>query len=160
MHRKLLTEKGTYTLVMRLAEDSLFDRVGRTGRFQGVSLRTGYYTYVGSAHGSGGTRARVNHHLRDNASHPIWHLDSIRPAMVIEEAWVTYDPIKRECQWSDLIHRDLGGQVPVPGLGSADCDRCPAHFYYFRRRPSYGAFTEVIREVCIGHAPVQKIRLA
>lgn len=159
--RTIRSEKGTYILLLRLVQDTQFARVGRTGRFRDVLLPAGFYLYFGSAHGPGGAMARVSHHLRDNGSNPNKDIDCIRPAMVIEEAWVTYDPIKRECQWSEMVFRDLGGHVPVPRLGSGDCKHgCPAHFYYFTRRPSFGAFTEMIRECCLGHAPVEKIRLA
>lgn len=158
--KQLRNEKGTYILVLRLAENTVIARVGRSERFRNIFLQAGFYVYVGSAHGAGGTKARVSHHLRNNASRPVWHLDSIRPAMAVEAVWVTYDSLKRECQWSTMLHRDLGGHVPVPGLGSTECSRCPTHFYRFESCPAFSAFAEAIDKCSHGHAPVQRIRLA
>lgn len=156
---QLRSEKGTYALVLRLPQETVFPSVGRTGRFRGVILQAGYHIYVGSAHGSGGVKSRVMHHLGNHESEPVWHLDSLRPAMEIEEAWVTYDLVKRECAWANLVHRNLGGHVPVPGLGSADCNICPAHFFYFAKQPTIAAFRKAIQASLPGHASVEQVSL-
>jgi Uri superfamily endonuclease len=153
--KHLLREKGTYTLVLHLQEETHF---GRIGPFGAVTLPAGHYTYTGSAHGAGGGRGRIGHHLRF-ADRPHWHLDWVRPAMDIIEAWVTYDGIKRECAWSRLVHEVLGGSPIVAGMGSADCDLCPAHFYAFAARPSFARFRKAVLGRLPGHADVGRVRL-
>src|SRR4051794_22278559 len=102
----LEARKGTYVLMLESKEETHHASVGPHGD---ITLPAGFYAYVGSAHGSGGVKARVGHHLGRHDHHPIWHLDYVRPALEVVEAWVTYDPIKRECAWSDLVRAALGG---------------------------------------------------
>jgi Uri superfamily endonuclease len=148
-------QKGTYVLVLSLARHSFFPVVGH---FRNVNLPAGYYAYVGSAFGAGGLRARVGRHLRlEKKLH--WHIDYVRPAMVIAEVWVTEDTQRRECDWSRLVGTSLGGVVPVPGMGSADCDHCPAHFYYFAKRPSFTTFSTAVMANIPGHALVVRIQM-
>jgi Uri superfamily endonuclease len=153
-------EKGTYALLLYLGKRMTFADVGPFGT---ISLPAGHYLYVGSAHGSGGVRGRVGHHLRPRRRALVWHLDYVRPAMRAVEVWLTYDPDQRECAWAGLIHAALGGAVPVPGLGSADerqwrrRARCPAHFFHFGRRPRYEAFRAAVGRWLAGHGPVELI---
>ena len=52
---------GTYALVLR-SDVSAATEIGRWGR---LTIRPGYYVYVGSALGPGGVRARVSRHCRE-----------------------------------------------------------------------------------------------
>jgi Uri superfamily endonuclease len=153
--KHLRSEKGTYALLLRLSKKTVFPIVGPFGK---IALPGGLYIYLGSAHGPGGVRGRHAHHARDNSHNPHWHLDYVRHAMDLVEVWATYDPVKRECQWSQLVHTALGGAVPVPGLGSADCDQCEAHFYHFRGKPCFRTFQEAITAAFPGHATVERAR--
>ena len=68
-------------------------------------------------------------------------IDYVRPAMQILEAWVTCDPVQRECRWATLVYQALGGEVVVPGFGAADdskkprAERYPAPFFRFAAPP-------------------------
>lgn len=151
----LCPKKGTYQLVLELDTEAHFVRVGP---FKEVTLVPGYYSYIGSALGSGGIQGRIGHHLRDNSSNPHWHLDYVRPRMRIVEAWVTFDPVRRECNWSHVTRDALRGHAVVEGLGSADCEICPAHFYYFGENdPSFRKFVSAVRHAHPGHASVHRI---
>lgn len=148
-------EKGTYALVLSLADEAFFNNVGPFGA---IRLPGGYFVYVGSALGSGGVRGRIAHHMRF-ATKPHWHLDYVRPAMFIEEAWCTYDPTRRECGWSRLVCEALNGVVLLPGFGSEDCKLCPCHFYYFRQRPSWRTFAAAVQKRFPRHGPIARIKI-
>jgi Uri superfamily endonuclease len=111
---------GAYGLLIRLARPT---RLGiRTlGR---PRLAAGLYLYLGSARGPGGIAARVRRHLRqDKPLH--WHVDHLtRRARVVEILAV---PGGSECRLADMARALPGVHVPVPGFGSSDCRRCPAH---------------------------------
>jgi Uri superfamily endonuclease len=110
---------GTYVLIVRV-DQPLTLAVGRLGT---VRLPGGYYAYVGSAHGPGGLRARLNRHLR--ADKPLhWHIDYLTTAAPVIAIWLRASPERLECGWAQaLIAR---GTAPVPRFGSSDC-ACPAH---------------------------------
>src|SRR5512146_2365341 len=73
---------GSYALHMLLREPLRLS-IGRSGTF---SFPAGHYFYLGSAHGPGGLRARLHHHIRI-AGHPQWHLDFLRPQVELVEVW-------------------------------------------------------------------------
>ncbi len=111
---------GAYVLLIDL-DAPLALEVARLPR---AALPAGRYAYCGSAYGPGGLKARVGRHLHaDKALR--WHVDHLtRAGRVVEVQAV---PGGREC---DLLARVLemaGASVPVPGFGSSDCRRCPAH---------------------------------
>lgn len=92
-------------------------------RFAG-ELAAGHYVYCGSAHGPGGIRARCLRHFR-LAKKRHWHVDWLTVAA--GRRMVAAFPGLGEC---DLVHRALVRpeiSVPLPGFGSSDCRRCPAH---------------------------------
>jgi Uri superfamily endonuclease len=110
---------GTYVLIVRV-DQPLRLEVGRLGT---ITLSGGHYAYVGSAHGPGGLRARLNRHLR--ADKPLhWHIDYLTAAAPVIAIWLRASLERLECTWAQaLIAR---GTVPVPRFGSSDC-ACPAH---------------------------------
>ncbi len=87
-------------------------------------LAAGRYLYGGSANGPGGIRARVRRHLkRRKAVH--WHVDHLTKAFGV--AAVVAVMGGDECAILAAARRWPGVCVPVPGFGSSDCPRCPAH---------------------------------
>ncbi|MBN1119700.1 MAG: GIY-YIG nuclease family protein [Anaerolineae bacterium] len=116
-------QAGTYVLIVEV--DGAFR--GQVGKLGEVVLPEGIYAYVGSAHGSGGLRARVLRHLRaDKCLH--WHIDTLTELYPVREVWVTMSPDRLECRWSRLLENLPGIDVPAPGFGSSDCD-CQSHLY-------------------------------
>jgi Uri superfamily endonuclease len=124
---------GTYALVMRcLAETKV--AVGRWGE---IRLESGYYTYVGSAFGPGGVRARVSRHLRqDKRRH--WHLDYVRGHLAPISVWYTHDEARREHGWAQSLqsHAAFTG---IEGFGCSDCG-CIAHFFASEVAPDQESF--------------------
>jgi Uri superfamily endonuclease len=110
---------GTYVLWVRLdAPRSLV--VGRLGA---IDLPAGLYAYVGSAHGAGGLRARVNRHLRaDKLVH--WHIDRLTSQAPVGSIWWMASAERLECTWAQRLL--TLGTPAAPRFGSSDCG-CPAH---------------------------------
>ncbi len=87
-------------------------------------LPAGRYAYCGSAYGPGGLKARIGRHLRADKVLR-WHVDRLTAAGRIVD--VRAVPDGRECDLLDRLLEAPGASVPVPGFGSSDCRRCPAH---------------------------------
>jgi Uri superfamily endonuclease len=128
---------GTYVLIVRVVQP-LTLAVGRLGT---VTLPGGHYAYVGSAHGPGGLRARLNRHLR--ADKPLhWHIDYLTAAAPVITIWWRAASERLECAWAQaLIAR---GSVPVPRFGSSDCT-CPAHLIALAETTIPAAMAPVIQ---------------
>ncbi len=111
---------GAYVLLIELGAPLLLE----VASLPRAVLPAGRYAYCGSAYGPGGLRARIGRHLRaDKALR--WHVDRLTAAGRVVDVQAV--PGRREC---DLLARVLdmpGAAVPVPGFGSSDCRRCPAH---------------------------------
>lgn len=120
---------GTYVLVLRVPRRARVD-IGKLGRFE---LRPGYYCYVGSGFGPGGVLSRLAHHFRPVAR-PHWHVDHLRKAALVEEAWYAHHKRKREHRWAAILGGMPNASIAVPRFGSSDCS-CPSHLLYFRSRP-------------------------
>ncbi|MFQ5776179.1 MAG: DUF123 domain-containing protein [Kiloniellaceae bacterium] len=111
---------GAYILLVALDGPLALD----AATLAAAVLGPGRYAYCGSAYGPGGLAARLGRHLhRDKAVR--WHIDRLTTAGRVVAVLAL--PGGREC---DLFARVLacpGASVPVPGFGSSDCRRCPAH---------------------------------
>ena len=149
----LQSTPGTYALLLSAASDELV-QIGRLGQ---LHVRAGFYVYVGSAFGPGGVRARLAHHCRP-AARPHWHIDYLRVAAHIITIWYTYDTLRREHQWAEVLQRTRGASIPLQRFGASDCT-CASHLYCLRTRPSWNAFRSGIRNACRDHLPVHCQRL-
>ena len=125
---------GAYVLELYLPQDVSL-RVGRLGA---ARFPAGVALYLGSAHGSGGLKARLCRHLRrDNVSPPHWHIDYLRPiALVRAIGYLVQLDVKPaaplECLWSQALADLPGSCIPLPGFGASDCRLgCPAHLIAF-----------------------------
>jgi Uri superfamily endonuclease len=139
---------GTYALILACVTETRL-RIGKLGT---IHLQPGYFVYVGSAFGPGGLSARLSHHRRP-IIRPHWHIDYLRPATILNEIWLTYDPSSREHQWADLFARIKHGSIPLPGFGSTDCS-CGSHLFFFRDRPSIQLFRRHIGARMPSHGKV------
>ena len=145
---------GTYALILVSATRHIV-QIGKLGR---LTLRPGFYVYVGSAFGPGGLKARVSHHAR-TAHRPHWHVDYVRGRARLDEVWYTYDAVSREHQWADVFARTRGTLIPLQGFGSSDC-RCASHLFFFRSMPSGKSFRRKIRTRFCEHAVVMIEKMA
>ncbi len=110
---------GAYVLLIRTAGTVAVPIRGRT-----AGLPPGGYLYCGSAKGPGGIRARVGRHLKARKALR-WHVDRLTVAGDIRGVIVA--PGGDECDLFARLRALPGCRVPVPGFGSSDCRRCPAH---------------------------------
>jgi Uri superfamily endonuclease len=142
-------ERGTYALVL-FAKETRTIEVGRIGR---MSVRPGFYVYVGSAFGPGGVIGRVSRHLR-TPDRKHWHIDYLGGVAGVLEVWYSHDPIPREHEWARTLAAMPGSSVPLFGFGASDCTCC-SHLYFFESRPSTIAFRRRLRSEVAHHAPVR-----
>ena len=139
---------GTYTLVFG-SSSARFVRIGKCGQ---LSLKPGFYVYVGSAFGPGGLTARIAHH-RQSSRRPHWHIDYLTPYLFLRQLWYTYDPLQREHEWTELLLKTRGACVPLEGFGSSDC-RCRSHFFFFNSQPSGRYFRRKIHSHLQDHGRI------
>lgn len=133
-------EKGTYVLIANV-RDMKHLRIGSLGEFDIVP---GFYAYVGSAFGSGGLRARIQHHLESRAE-PHWHIDYFLKAAAPVEVWFTTAGRRLERHWADLLENTSKFRMPISRFGSSDYHRSRAsHLFYSKRRPSFRWFQQQI----------------
>jgi Uri superfamily endonuclease len=144
------SQVGTYLLLMELQEAQQIV-VGRLGL---LSLKAGWYLYIGSAFGPGGIKARCGHH-RKISPRPRWHIDYLRAIAPLREIWFSHDPERREHQWAQWVSKRRGMQVPLPGFGSSDCD-CETHLLYTAQRPSFDGFRRRAYQTITAHAMIKR----
>ena len=126
----LRAQAGTYALVLASSKAAPV----RNGKLGTLQLQRGFYVYIGSAHGPGGLRARLGHHLA-RCSRPHWHIDYLRAHTDPEEVWYCHDSRRWEHQWAKCIGTLPGASVPLAGFGASDCG-CESHLCFFKGRPS------------------------
>ena len=116
---------GTYVLLLTANAPVVLNMP----RFGKLTLAAGRYAYVGSAHGPGGLKARVDRHLR--AEKPLhWHIDYLTAALPVMHVItvVVTNGARLECTWVKRLLALNGASAPAPGFGSSDCrNGCPAH---------------------------------
>jgi Uri superfamily endonuclease len=131
---------GTYALVVRL-DEPVSIIVGRLGS---RSFPAGHYVYLGSALGPGGTRARLNRHLRQAAASTLhWHIDYLLRCGMMSEIWWASGSRRQECAWSVILAQI--GEVYPRGFGSSDC-RCRGHLVAFHSAAALREARQVLRQ--------------
>jgi Uri superfamily endonuclease len=127
-----LPTKGTYTLIIFLSKEIRI-KVGQLGV---KSFAKGYYTYTGSALGTGasGLTRRVSRHLRKTGKKRHWHIDFLLAqgdASVTAVVAAQTDG-KMECELNCYIKMHGATTIPVSGFGSSDCnENCQSHLLFF-----------------------------
>jgi Uri superfamily endonuclease len=117
-------EPGIYTLILYL-ETAREIKVGALGA---MVFSAGYYSYTGSARGSGGLK-RVDRHLlvlNGQKKTRRWHIDYLLPNTCFRGIFITKTLQDLECQIAGSIARKL---EPMKGFGCTDCN-CISHLYY------------------------------
>ena len=114
---------GDYLLIFERGAEAVLG-VGKLGM---VTLPAGRYAYVGSAHGPGGLRARLQRHLRPTKVRH-WHIDALTLEHCPDRIFFRADPGREECAWVRALLALPGVTAPIRGFGSSDCrEGCPAH---------------------------------
>ena len=128
--KRLPREGGSYLLILRVTARQEI-QVGALGR---ITFARGWYAYAGSAFGPGGLAARLGRHLRGGLRCH-WHIDYLRAAARVAEAWTAIGPPCREHDWVQALSKGKEAGTAVRGFGCSDC-RCRSHLIYFDHRPN------------------------
>ncbi len=125
---------GVYQLVFELREFTSIE-VGKLGS---VEFTPGWYTYFGSAWGTGGLRKRIARHYKTFADgkKAHWHVDYFREKANLVEAFFAHESREFEHTWATAWAELPTSTVPVRRMGASDCMGCPAHFLKLNSRPS------------------------
>jgi Uri superfamily endonuclease len=127
---RLPAQGGSYILVLQSDSD---ETVG-IGRLGDMTLRPGFYLYVGSAFGPGGLRARVGRHAQRRK--PLrWHIDYLRAQVQLRAVVFSIDAQRYEEGWSRQIQGWADTNIPMPGFGASD-SRAASHLFFLAERPS------------------------
>ena len=122
---------GTYALILRNYSKATI----QIGRWSRICVKPGYYSYIGSAFGPGGVRARVSRHLRkEKRKH--WHIDYLREFMEPVGVWFTHDRQRLEHIWARSLS-DVGGITSIHGFGCSDCN-CYSHLFHAPTKSALG----------------------
>lgn len=132
----MTSDTGTYVLIMRAPDEGQVT-IGKLGR---IDFEGGWLLYVGSAFGSGGLRARVGRHLRDDKSLH-WHIDHLLAEVEVAEVWWTEDERKVEESWAEALRGMPDARVPLRRFGSGDCG-CEGHLIHLPGRPDVDSLRE------------------
>jgi Uri superfamily endonuclease len=128
--------KGCYLLWAWLEQVKRLE-IGRLGVFH---LTPGFYGYVGSAHGNGGLRARLQHHLESSAC-PHWHIDYLLEWARPVELWWAVSDRKLEHDWAELLEKSRRFHQPIPRFGASDYRRTTTpHLFFTKNRPPFRWF--------------------
>jgi Uri superfamily endonuclease len=111
--------RGAYLLDIRI-DEPISALVGR----EVLVVDAGRYLYAGSAHGSGGIRGRLGHHMRKGKA-PHWHIDQLTEHADRIDALAF--PDGDECALVAQLLATGEWMIPIPGFGSSDCRQCAAH---------------------------------
>jgi Uri superfamily endonuclease len=134
-------EPGSYILLLHLDHPARI-AVGKLGTFD---FETGWYAYAGSALGSGGLAARLDHH-KEGGKSLHWHIDYLTAEAELVEVWWAIGDKRQECIWASALRAIPGARVPVPNFGASDC-RCLTHLVYYGRRPTFAGFSRALSDL-------------
>ena len=119
-----INEPGIYTLILSLPQAGQI-KVGSLGV---IDFARGFYSYTGSARGTGGLK-RIDRHimvLEGIKTTRRWHIDYILPHAIFLEVFITKTTLDLECRIATAIGKRL---LSVPLFGCTDC-RCLSHLHY------------------------------
>ena len=137
---------GTYALIL----ESSSKKSMKIGGLGNLLVQPGFYTYIGSALGTGGLKARVSHHLNTHRrAH--WHIDYLRKITPLVEVWYRSGRDRFEHQWAEEMKRL---SLPIPGFGCSDCT-CRSHLFFSDTKPSRQGLENQLRttlQSCSGEA--------
>jgi sugar fermentation stimulation protein A len=118
-------DRGSYLILYYLPRKRLIE-IGGLGK---VSLRQGYYLYVGSAMKSLSKRVERHRRIRKKLH---WHIDYFRGLAEIQAALPVRSEDDLECALASAMNSI--SEWSVPGFGCSDCS-CPSHLFGFSTDP-------------------------
>jgi sugar fermentation stimulation protein A len=118
-------DRGSYLLILELREGRKIE-IGKLGR---ISLRKGFYVYVGSAMSNLSKRMERHRHLRKKHH---WHIDELRAVAEFHSVLAIRSSTRLECEIADALSGISGWALP--GFGCTDCT-CETHLFGFENSP-------------------------
>jgi sugar fermentation stimulation protein A len=118
-------DRGSYLILYYLPRKRLID-IGGLGK---VSLRQGYYLYVGSAMKSLSKRVERHRRIRKKV---YWHIDAFSAAADFRASLPVRSEDDLECGLASAV-RTIS-EWSIPGFGCSDCS-CPSHLFGFSTDP-------------------------
>ena len=121
---------GTYSLLMVVAKD-IMQHVGRLGS---LGFQKGFYSYTGSAMGSGNSslRGRISRHLAPRKK-VHWHIDRLLSRREVSVLRCVYAMAKErmECRVNSELENSLANNASIRHFGSSDCKSgCSGHLLF------------------------------
>ena len=128
-----MTVNGIYVLVLRLNNDTDIT-VGKLGE---LKFRTGFYTYVGSALGTGGFKRVTRHFNVANGKNHVrkWHIDYLLPLTDVISAVLLPTDEALECTVAEKFANFF---KDITGFGCTDC-ACRSHLFFSGTNPESNA---------------------
>jgi len=130
----------------------------KVGQLGTKKFPEGYYTYTGSALGTGASslKQRVLRHLRKVGKKKRWHIDFLlahRHATITAVLAAQTDK-GMECELNSYVENEGAARIPVSGFGSSDCSgNCESHLLYFGEEDVEEKIAELYAEK-LGFVPV------
>ena len=125
--------RGTYALLVHVP----YYLTLTAGELGMLSLKAGYYAYIGSA--LGGLEQRVGYHLRAQKKLR-WHIDYLLARARSVDVIAAQSEERKECAVAGELAKNLSS---IHGFGSGDCE-CESHLFY---SPD---FHELLKQVLAG----------
>ncbi len=128
-----MTVKGTYVLILRLNKDTDII-VGKLGK---LMFRAGFYSYIGSALGTGGFKRVTRHfNVANGKSHVRkWHIDYLLPQTDVICAVLLPTDVTLECTVAEKFAEIF---TEITGFGCTDC-ACRSHLFFSGTNPESNA---------------------
>ena len=128
-----MTVKGIYVLILRLNNDTDI-MVGKLGE---LKFRAGFYTYVGSALGTGGFKRVTRHFNVANGKNLLrkWHVDYLLPQTDVISAVLLPTDEALECTVAEKFADNF---EEITGFGCTDC-MCRSHLFFSGTNPERNA---------------------
>lgn len=137
--------KGIYVLILRMRESKDI-RVGKLGR---LHFMRGYYSYVGSARGSGGEKRITRHFNVAHGKNPArkWHIDYLLPHS--EVICAVFSPTDEDLEC--VVAGTLSEYSVIQGFGCSDC-LCESHLFFTGRN-----LMDESSDICRGVSGIESI---
>jgi len=128
---EMLPAKGIYTLIIFLRKEARL----KVGKLDTQRFLAGYYTYTGSALGTGSSslKQRVTRHLQKR-KRKFWHIDFLlaHENATVSAVIAAQTDGKAECNMNLFVRKELEAKIPVVGFGASDCKQnCKSHLLFF-----------------------------
>ncbi len=117
-------EKGTYLLLVQVEDNPIIHATKKKWMFE-----KGIYAYTGSARNTGGLRARIGRHLKQDKK-MYWHIDYLLANSHVEIIGTIFTTSKKnlECKVVKTLIKEGTGTPYAKRFGSSDCKKgCPSH---------------------------------